>query len=176
MPAFAAIVNTNHAPLDASLLRAVMGATLCSPLDAGIKVDGSVGLATASGARDAIAGLSPNGHVWTVMDGRLDDRDALVAALAAADGGADLRQLTDAAVLARAYDAWGDDCVTRLLGDFSFCLWDARNRRLLCARDHFGVKPLYYARVGSVLVISSVLRAVRRHPAISRQQIGRAHV
>jgi len=169
MPPFAAIINTNHAPIDASLLRGVMGAP-CQTLEIPIKVDGCIGLASLWSTRNAVAELTgSDGQVWAVMDGRLDDRDGLIAALVGTGAPADLRQLPDTALLARAYYAWGDDCVSRLIGDFSFCLWDSRHRRLLCARDHFGVKPLYFARLGSVLVISSALRVVRRHPAVSRQ-------
>jgi len=169
MPAIAAIINTNQAPLDASLLRAVMSTSTRQRVEPCVRVDGHVGLAIASPVHDTGVSVSADGAVWAVLDGRLDDRDALVSALARADWQPDLGQFSDAALLIRAYAAWGDDCVSHLLGDFSFSLWDARNRRLLCGRDHFGVKPLYYARVGSVLVVSSALRCVRQHPAVSRR-------
>ena len=169
MAAIAAIINTNQAPLDAALLRVVMGATTCRRIEPRIRVDGCVGLATVSHVPDTDVSVSADGTVSAVLDGRLDDREALVAALTRADWQSDSGTISDASLLVRAYSAWGDDCVSHLLGDFSFCLWDARKRRLLCARDHFGVKPLYYARVGSVLVVSSVLRCVRQHPAICRR-------
>jgi hypothetical protein len=51
-----------------------------------------------------------------------------------------------------------------LLGDFSFCLWDAGIRQLFCARDHFGVKPLYYARVGTTLICQ---QRPSQHPSSS---------
>src|SRR5262245_43075293 len=79
-----------------------------------------------------------------VMYGRLDDRAALDRAL-----DRDLATASDAELVVAAYERWGIDCLSRLLGDFSFCLWDAERRCLMCARDHFGVKPLYYARVGT---------------------------
>ena len=41
--------------------------------------------------------------------------------------------------------------VNHLLGDFTFALWDGRRRRLFCAVDHLGFKPLYYARPGGGL-------------------------
>ncbi|HEB59185.1 MAG TPA: N-acetylglutaminylglutamine amidotransferase [Gammaproteobacteria bacterium] len=52
----------------------------------------------------------------------------------------------DTEVVLRAYEAWGDDFVTRLYGMFAIALWDRRQRRLLLARDRFGIKPLYYSQ------------------------------
>lgn len=50
----------------------------------------------------------------------------------------------DAEVLLRAYAEWGDTCVQRINGMFAFAIWDQERRRLFCARDRFGEKPLYY--------------------------------
>jgi asparagine synthase (glutamine-hydrolysing) len=158
----AAVINTNQAPLDESLLRAMMDDAPHSH----VAVDGCVGLGSASPRQGRTEVCrSADGLVCAVMEGRLDDRESLISAL----GGADRRDLSegpDAALVIRAYETWSEACVSRLLGDFAFCLWDGRLGRLFCARDHFGVKPLYYARVGGVLIASSVLRWVRRHPAV----------
>ena len=169
----AAIINTNNAPLDDSILRGLM--TNCEgvrPLHrvAQIKVLGAVGLGGVSLPHRANSEgpACLDGGLWAVMSGRLDDRKGLSASLDLHPSD-DADSLSDVALVLRAYDKWGDDCVSHLLGDFAFCLWDARRRRLLCARDHFGVKPLYYARVGSVLIVSSVLDWVRRHSAISQK-------
>jgi len=53
---------------------------------------------------------------------------------------------------------WGTPCVERLLGDFSFAIWDARNKQLFCARDHFGIKPFYYAQQKDLFVFSNTLK------------------
>ena len=50
----------------------------------------------------------------------------------------------DAELILRAYLEWGENCVDRLLGDFAFAIWDPRHQMLFCARDHFGMRPLYY--------------------------------
>ncbi len=74
-------------------------------------------------------------------DARLDNRDEILAALAF---GKDKQVVSDAELLLHAYLAWGSRCVERLLGDFAFAIWDPRHRHLVCARDHFGMRPFYY--------------------------------
>jgi asparagine synthase (glutamine-hydrolysing) len=85
---------------------------------------------------------SRDGRLTLVADVRLDNRDALIAALdlSTADG----RQLCDAAILLEGLERWGEGALDRLVGDFAFALWDARAQRLLLARDFLGHRPLHY--------------------------------
>jgi len=53
-------------------------------------------------------------------------------------------------LIAAAYAKWQDDCPAHLEGDFAFAIWDARERRLLCARDPAGIRPLYYTHSGGI--------------------------
>src|SRR5262245_57426954 len=85
MAAIAAIINTNTSPLDPALLGAVMSATTGRRVEPRVRVDGHVGLATLSQDPDSEVSASADGTVWAVLDGRLDEREALVAALARAD-------------------------------------------------------------------------------------------
>ena len=95
MSAFTALINTDRAPLDESLLRALMGVTQTQ-----VRIDGCVGMASASIADGFDGGpSSADSPVWAVLDGRLDDREGLVAALAASHRRADLRCVSDAALL-----------------------------------------------------------------------------
>ena len=66
----------------------------------------------------------------------------------------------DTEVILRAYIEWGEDCVARLQGMFAFAIWDAREQRLLLARDRTGIKPLYYAQTPSRLLFASNTQAI----------------
>lgn len=110
--------------------------------------------------------LDETGAVCLALDGRVDNRDELTAALRAS--GAHLRAGTDVEIVLQAYVLWGDACPARLVGDFALALWDGRRRRLLCARDPLGIRPFYYHCDGRTLVWGSELRQVLlasdRHP------------
>jgi len=108
------------------------------------------------------------GRYWITADARLDGRSELLAALDPLGSGIG-HSVTDPELILRAYAQWGSACVEHLRGDFSFALWDAPNKQLFCARDQFGIKPFYYASVGSVLVFSNTLDCIRRHPIVSGQ-------
>jgi asparagine synthase (glutamine-hydrolysing) len=78
-----------------------------------------------------------------VFDGRLDYRDELRAALA--DRCITPTTNTDAALVLCAYRAWGNGAATRIEGDYSLAIFDARAKTLYCVRDRLGLKPFYYA-------------------------------
>jgi asparagine synthase (glutamine-hydrolysing) len=110
--------------------------------------------------------FSLDNQVWIVADARVDGRDDLVRRLEAGRRG-ELKNATDVELILHAYHAWGADCVSHMIGDFAFAIWDERKRSLFCARDHFGIKPFYYARAGNCLIISNTLNCIRLHPAVS---------
>lgn len=67
---------------------------------------------------------------------------------------------SDTEVIVHAYEEYGDQCVTRLRGMFSFALWDMKRRRLLAARDRFGKKPLNYYWDGHTLIFGSEIKSL----------------
>jgi len=75
----------------------------------------------------------------------------------------------DTEVIVHAYEEWGDDCVTRLRGMFTFALWDSRRRRLLLARDRVGVKQLFYTVARGQLLWGSEIKALLQHPEVERR-------
>jgi asparagine synthase (glutamine-hydrolysing) len=77
---------------------------------------------------------------------------------------------SDTEVIVHAYEEYGLECLERLWGMFAIALWDAREQRLLLARDRLGKKPLvYYANSSGGLVFGSELQAVLAHPSVPRE-------
>jgi asparagine synthase (glutamine-hydrolysing) len=76
---------------------------------------------------------------------------------------------SDTEVLVHAYEEHGDAFLERLRGMFAVAIWDARERRLLIARDRFGIKPLYYRHVEGGLSFASELKAMLELPGFSRK-------
>lgn len=72
----------------------------------------------------------------------------------------DFRSHSDTETILAAYAKWGEDCVDHLRGMFAFAIWDAREGKLFCARDRFGIKPFYYAQVDSGFYFASEIKAL----------------
>ncbi len=70
------------------------------------------------------------------------------------------RSQTDTEVVLEAFAAWGPRCLDELVGMYAFAIWDRVERRLFCARDRLGIKPLYYARLGDGWGIGSEIGAL----------------
>jgi asparagine synthase (glutamine-hydrolysing) len=70
------------------------------------------------------------------------------------------RTRSDTEVIVHAYEEWQLACVDRFNGIFAFALWDSRQKRLLLARDHLGVKPLYYSFLNGQLLFASEIKSI----------------
>jgi len=166
------IVNLHGAPVERELLQKLTAFMAYRGPDAQtVWIDGPAGLGhtmlrTTVEAQHERQPASLDAKIWLTADARVDGRCELKAKLAA-KGRTGLADADDAQLILHAYHAWGEDCVAHLLGDFTFALWDGARRRLFCARDHFGVKPFFYARLGECVVFSNTLNCIRSHPAVS---------
>lgn len=109
---------------------------------------------------------SLDGLFWITADVRLDSRDELRSRLETF-GRKISPVVTDAELVLHSYALWAEGCVHRIRGDFSFAIWDARHERLFCARDHFGIKPFYYAELPSQFIFSNTLDCLLTHPDVS---------
>jgi asparagine synthase (glutamine-hydrolysing) len=180
MSGIAGIVNTDGAPLSRDLL-ARMAAFLRfrGPDAQNVWCDFEVGFAHAllDTSRDTLLDIpagsaadkqpcSIDGRVWIIADARVDAQTELREELRSlgitVPSGA-----SDAELILLAYQAWGADCVQHLIGDFAFAIWDGPCKELFCARDHFGVKPFYYASLPGAFVFSNTLNCLRLHPEVS---------
>jgi asparagine synthase (glutamine-hydrolysing) len=166
------ILRLDGAPVDRRrLLRLTASLRYRGPDALEVWSEGPVGFGHAMlrTTRDAERERQPaslDGEVWITADVRVDGRRELIEKLGS-KGRRELQAASDAELVLHAYHAWGEQCVEHLLGDFAFAIWDGRSRRLFCARDHFGVKPFYYAQLADSLVFSNTLNCVRLHPGIS---------
>lgn len=108
-------------------------------------------------ARDV--GVICNGEVYNYRELRRELQAA----------GHSFRTSSDTEVIVHGYEEWGDEVVERLRGMFAIALWDEPRRRLLLARDRFGVKPLYYAEArGGRLLFASEIKALFADPSVPR--------
>lgn len=175
MSGFVGILNLDGAPADRALLeRMTRFLAFRGPDAQEVWCQGPAGLGHAllQTTSDTPFEKQPaqlDGRLWIVADARIDARADLIGKLKGKSRTACSLSLStpDAELILHAYDIWGEACVEHLLGDFSFAIWDAPRGRLFCARDHFGVKLLYYSRTGSSMVFSNTLNCVRQHPAVS---------
>lgn len=73
---------------------------------------------------------------------------------------------SDTEVLLKSYIHFKEDVVKKLNGIFAFAVWDTNNKKLFIARDHFGVKPLYYCFINHNFVFASEIKAILKFPGI----------
>ncbi len=76
---------------------------------------------------------------------------------------------SDTEVLVHGYEEWGSDLPKKLRGMFAFAIWDKENETLFCARDHFGIKPLYYYKTDEEFLFASEIKSFLDYPDFKKE-------
>src|SRR5271156_3149745 len=134
------------------------------PDDEGYHFDGPLGFGF---RRLSIIDLS-SGHqpmsdqeesIWVIFNGEIYNFPELKRELQS--HGHVFQTNSDTEVIIHGYKQWGDEVLNRLNGMFGLAIWDVRQKRLVLARDAFGIKLLYYRIAGGSLYFGSEMRAIR---------------
>lgn len=164
------IWNLDGKPVEREVL-ARMSATLAhrGPDGERIWVEGSVGLAcqlfrvTPESEKETQPLVGSSGAVL-VFDGRLDNREELLASLK--DSYPVSSSSPDPDLVLAAYQAFAERFPEQLAGDFALGLFDPARQQLMLARDAIGIRPLYYFRAGNMLLFASEIKALLAHPEV----------
>jgi asparagine synthase (glutamine-hydrolysing) len=147
------------------------------PDDDGFYLNGKVGLGhrrlsiiDVAGGRQPI--FNEDGKVAIVFNGEIYNYRQLAHMLE--DRGHVFKTHSDTEVIVHLYEDFGEACVSMLRGMFAFAIWDARQQRMLLARDRLGKKPLYYADHNGQFVFGSELKAVIENEDVPRVMDERA--
>jgi asparagine synthase (glutamine-hydrolysing) len=173
MSGLLAVLSLDGRPIDRAAIASCIDRLAARGRDGGgtwFSDDGGVCLSAAqrhvtrTDARDRQP--AARGDVTLITDSLLLARHELVDALRSAGQPASV-DAPDSDLLLSAWHAWGERCTEHLSGEFSFVLWDARQRVLFAAVDPLRVRELVYAALPGVVIIANELMSVLKHPAVS---------
>lgn len=159
-----AILNLNKQPVAAEMLHGMnLHMIHRGPDRGGVWVGHRVGLGfrhlAVNDLRKTKRLLSnEDGRIWIVCDGKIDNDPSLRKKLLM--NGHQFCSESSSETILHLYEEYGSDCVHHLRGAFAFVIWDEREDRLFAARDHFGIKPLYFTYDGETLLCSSELKSL----------------
>lgn len=161
------VVHLDGEPVLPNQVAAMVGALRHrGPDDMGVHVEGGVGLGH---ARLSVLDLSSGGHqpmadehqrATIVYNGEVYNFRELRRELELA--GHPFRSRSDTEVVLRSYLQWGVGAFKKFSGMFAVGIWDQPKRRLVLARDRFGIKPLYYRNEGNRLYFASEIKSILR--------------
>ena len=174
MCGIAGLIHLNNAPVSPEVLQRMTNAIAHrGPDGEGHWIEGNVGIGH---RRLAIIDLSPAGHQPMVSanhryllsyNGEVYNFRELRSELEAK--GYWFRSRTDSEVVLNALAEWGVKALDRFNGMFALALWDRKERKLLLARDRYGIKPLYISQQGNTLAFGSEQKAILAMPGFQRR-------
>jgi asparagine synthase (glutamine-hydrolysing) len=111
--------------------------------------------------------VDPASNLVLTADARIDNRDELLPELYGSkfDGSS----VSDSELILAGYQKWGTGCAEKFVGDFAFAIWDPRNQRVYCGRDHFGLKPFHYFLSDKMFVFATEIKALLCVPGVPRR-------
>lgn len=107
-----------------------------------------------------------DGTIWIVFNGEIYNYKEIKNDLI--QNGHIFRTKSDTEVIIHAYEEFGDECPNKFNGIFAFAIWDSKKKRIFIARDHFGVKPLYYLVENEKLIFASEIKSILSYSKTSR--------
>jgi asparagine synthase (glutamine-hydrolysing) len=166
MNRIAGILNLDNSPMDSAQIERMVEALKLHALDDHkVWVHAEAGLGCArignpSGKpRECFHSSSLHPPYLMVFDGRIDNRQELLAILKP-QRSQNIQQVTDEELVLSTYEKWDLEFPKHLIGDFALAIWDTKKQRLICVRDHFGVKPFYYWQSKKSFLFASTVNAL----------------
>jgi asparagine synthase (glutamine-hydrolysing) len=118
---------------------------------------------TPESLHEQLPSATPGSALVITSDARIDNRAELFAALGLK---APLVTLSDSDLIVAAYEKWGEEGATHLVGDFAFAIWDQQREILFCACDPVGVKSIYYYKSPQLFAFASEIKSLLALPEV----------
>jgi asparagine synthase (glutamine-hydrolysing) len=174
MSGIVGIYNLDGRPVEQTdIQRMVDSIVHRGPDGSGTWTDGSVALGqrmlwtTPESLHEKLPLTNKAGNLTITADARVDNRDELIPTLNLNDRPRET--IPDSEIILAAYEKWGERCLEKLLGDFSFAIWDKRRQQIYCARDPLGIRPFYYYIDSRTFLFGSELRPLFEDPTIKQK-------
>lgn len=139
----------------------------------GTWIDGAVGFGhqmrwiTPESLTEKLPYYNSSSKLAITADARIDNRQELFAKLAISKN--EHKSIADSELILFSYEKWGERCVDYLVGDFVFTIWDGNNKKVFCATDPMGMRPIYYYVDDKLFAFASEIKALLTLPQIPKQ-------
>jgi asparagine synthase (glutamine-hydrolysing) len=172
MSGICGVVNLDGSPVEPEALRKMAEAASYRGPD-GIRYwrNGAAGLAnlalniTPESLHEQQPLVDQRGELVLTADARVDNRDELIRTLMS-KGCLHHKTATDAEVILAAYQCWGEECPSHIIGDFAFVVWDTKRRRLFAAREPQGTRAFYYRVEPRRVLFATEIKQILAAPSV----------